>query len=145
MGPADGDPEKGYGGTARKGAGTEKGRGAGSHASPSSGGKVTPSLTLSWDISLEVKATKKEQQATGMANKTILRDITGWASSGQMVAVMGSSGAGKSSFLDCVSMRNQDFKGKVFVNAKPVDESYFVMTGELRVVPGVDNGGAVGT
>lgn len=40
-----------------------------------------------------------------------------------------STGAGKSSFLDCVSLRNQQFNGSVFINAKPADESYYFMTG----------------
>lgn len=99
--------------------------------SSAGGGKagVNAALTLSWDISQVVKATKKEEAATGLATKTILKDISGSAKSGQMVAVMGSSGAGKSSFLDCVSLRNQDFDGKVFVNNKPADESYYSMTG----------------
>ena len=39
------------------------------------------------------------------------------------------TGAGKSSFLDCVSLRNQQFNGSVFVNGKPADESYYFMTG----------------
>lgn len=50
-----------------------------------------------------------------MTRKTILDGIVGHAEKGQLMAVMGSSGCGKSSFLDCLSMRNQSFAGNIFV------------------------------
>jgi ABC-type multidrug transport system ATPase subunit len=88
-------------------------------------------IELAWALSLTVKATRRERKALaeGQTGKPILTDVVGCVKSGQMMAVMGSSGAGKSSFLDCVSLRNQNFDGHVFVNRKPADESYYFMTG----------------
>jgi len=50
-----------------------------------------------------------------------------------MVALMGASGAGKSSLLDCISLRNQSFKGTVMINNAPVTENFFGMSGESSV------------
>jgi ABC-type lipoprotein export system ATPase subunit len=86
-------------------------------------------LELAWDFSLAVKATKKEQKLSGKYTKDLLTNVAGSVKSGQMMAVMGSSGAGKSTFLDCVSLRNQQFTGNVFINNKPADEKYYFMTG----------------
>lgn len=87
-------------------------------------------LELAWDFSLVVNATKREALKTGKSTKNILTNVAGSVKSGQMMAVMGSSGAGKSSFLDCVSLRTQSFTGNVFINNKPADESYYFMTGK---------------
>jgi ABC-type multidrug transport system ATPase subunit len=38
------------------------------------------------------------------------------------------SGAGKSSLLDCISLRNQKFEGNVFVDGKPADNAFFGLT-----------------
>jgi ATP-binding cassette, subfamily G (WHITE), eye pigment precursor transporter len=38
------------------------------------------------------------------------------------------SGAGKSSLLDCISLRNQKFEGNVFVDGKAADNSFFGLT-----------------
>ena len=54
----------------------------------------------------------------------------GEAQKGQLVAVMGSSGCGKTSFLDCLSMRNQAFRGNIFVNGKEIDGRYFSLAGK---------------
>eukprot|EP00624_Nannochloropsis_granulata_P003799 evm.model.NODE_29167_length_7231_cov_18.064030.2 len=86
-------------------------------------------LELAWDFSLAVKATKQEQKLSGTYTKDLLTNVAGSVKSGQMMAVMGSSGAGKSTFLDCVSLRNQQFTGNVFINNKPADEKYYFMTG----------------
>lgn len=86
-------------------------------------------LELAWDFSLSVKATKREAKLSGSYSKEILSNVAGSVKSGQMMAVMGSSGAGKSTFLDCVSLRNQQFSGNVYINGKPADEKYYFMTG----------------
>lgn len=91
--------------------------------------KRDPPLELAWDFSLDVPATKAEQIATGKSTKTLLQNVCGSVKGGDMVAVMGSSGAGKSTFLDCVSLRNQKFDGNVFVNGQPANESYYFMSG----------------
>lgn len=90
-------------------------------------------INLAWDLSLFVKTTRAEMKKTGSKQKVILDHVSGTVKSGQMLAVMGSSGAGKSTFLDCVSMRNQNFGGNVFVDGKPADESYYFITGKQRL------------
>jgi ABC-type methionine transport system ATPase subunit len=40
-------------------------------------------------------------------------------------------GAGKSSLLDCISLRNQKFQGQVFVNGQPAGSNFFGLTGML--------------
>lgn len=97
---------------------------------PGTGTSGTGVITLSWDFSMMVKATKNEAKKLGTSEKIILKDVCGSVQSGDMVAVMGSSGAGKSSFLDCVSLRNQKFQGNVFINNKPADERFYFMTGK---------------
>lgn len=92
-------------------------------------------FSLSWKITLQVPLKpsssdggsksfgmllrKKDNAAAAPAavvtKKTILDGLMGHAEKGQLVAVMGSSGCGKTSFLDCLSMRNQSFSGNIFV------------------------------
>jgi len=93
-------------------------------------------FSLSWKITLEVplkprSSASSEGGSTGFGTllrkrdkaaapavatkKRILDGIMGHAEKGQLVAVMGSSGCGKTSFLDCISMRNQSFRGNIFV------------------------------
>jgi hypothetical protein len=55
-------------------------------------GEVKP-IELAWDFSLAVPATKREQKLTGKTHKPILANVAGSVRSGQMMAVMGSSGA----------------------------------------------------
>jgi len=88
-------------------------------------------IELGWDLSMYVQTSGAELQKTGSKQKVILDHVSGTIKSGQMLAIMGSSGAGKSTFLDCVSLRNQNFGGNVFVNGKPADEGYYFMTGEF--------------
>lgn len=40
------------------------------------------------------------------------------------------AGAGKSSLLDCISLRNQKFRGQVFVDDQPAGADYFGRTGK---------------
>lgn len=94
---------------------------------------------LHWSIaSLEVKVPSHASRgwrawaAPRTATKTLLKDIKGAASRGHMVAVMGSSGAGKSCLLDCLSLRNRSFAGQVFVNGRPADQTYYSTTGESQ-------------
>jgi ABC-type multidrug transport system ATPase subunit len=93
-------------------------------------------FSLSWKITLQVplnpsssnkggskgfdRLLRKRDKAAAaptaaVTKKTILDGLMGHAEKGQLVAVMGSSGCGKTSFLDCISMRNQSFSGNIFV------------------------------
>jgi len=81
---------------------------------------VKKEITLQWDISLHAKVQKK--------TVPILEDVRGELRGGMLTALMGASGAGKSSLLDCISLRNQKFTGQILFNGKPVDKHYFGST-----------------
>lgn len=90
-------------------------------------------ISLSWSLSLEVperkmakKKSKKEDISdsnTGIGGssrrrrkKKILDGVYGTVEPGQLLAIMGASGAGKTSMLNCISMRNKNFSGAVLHN-----------------------------
>lgn len=50
------------------------------------------------------------------SNKKILRDISFNIDKGQPFAILGESGAGKTSLLNCLTLLNSDFNGDVFYN-----------------------------
>ncbi|CAE7664022.1 w, partial [Symbiodinium sp. KB8] len=95
-------------------------------------GGVIP-IALSWkDISLTVD--NKAAQGQGLCSAKnpditptvkILFDNNGVVYPGEMVAIMGASGAGKTSLLNVVSRRNEKNDGSVTVNGKAVDTSVF--------------------
>ncbi|KAJ1324436.1 putative ATP-dependent permease [Microdochium nivale] len=63
----------------------------------------------------------------GVAGKTILSDIQGVAHAGEITAVMGASGAGKTSFLDILARKNKRGAtgGDFFVNGEKVSDVEF--------------------
>ncbi|KAJ1968395.1 (ABC) transporter [Dispira parvispora] len=67
--------------------------------------------------------------------KPILRDVEGVAYPGQIMAIMGASGAGKTTFLDILARRNKtgEVQGDIQVNGQTVGEAEF-----KRVVGFVD-------
>ncbi|KAF5359246.1 hypothetical protein D9756_003527 [Leucocoprinus leucothites] len=67
-----------------------------------------------------------------LGDRYILDNISGSIKSGQVMAIMGASGAGKSTFLDILARRNKrgDVKGKMLVNGREVkDEEFKKVTG----------------
>ena len=75
----------------------------------------TAALSLSWDnLSFTVLDKKTKQE------KHIVKDMTGSLAPGSLCAVLGASGAGKSSFLDAIAGRkpNSQIRGSVLVNGK---------------------------
>lgn len=55
--------------------------------------EMHPGINVSWEnISVKVKLGKKD-------SKTILHDLSGHAKQGELMAIMGPSGAGKTTFL----------------------------------------------
>lgn len=84
---------------------------------------------LGWTLNLSATATRRGASGKSVTVKqTILEGVTGSVRSGNMMALMGASGAGKSSLLDCISLRNQKFDGHVFVDGKPADNTFFGLT-----------------
>jgi ABC-type multidrug transport system ATPase subunit len=71
------------------------------------------------DVCLQVPVDKKE-------NKQILKNITGNVRAGEIVAIMGGSGAGKSSLLNTLAGRldaNTILSGDILVDGKPRSNS----------------------
>jgi len=116
---------------------------AGAHANP-------PTLqSLSWDITYSIP--EKKGRAGGCCSamfpcaaaaaaaragvgkkasrRVLLESIVGQAEAGDLVAVMGASGCGKSTFLNCLALRDQSFEGQVLLNDAPVKKQYLSLVG----------------
>lgn len=127
-------------------------------ASPTSSGSLE---TLSWDVSFSVTARhagKLRDKGAKHQQRSILSNIGEWLSrlankgkptpatvsyglcecavgeavARNLVAVMGASGCGKTTFLSCLALRNQSFEGNVYLNRKPVDATYLPLIGACR-------------
>ena len=59
-----------------------------------------------------------------------MHSTVGQAESGDLVAVMGASGCGKSTFLSCLALRDQAFQGNLYMNDAPVDKWYLSLIGK---------------
>lgn len=55
--------------------------------------------------------------------KHILQDVTGYVAPGQLVCIMGASGAGKTSLLNILAGKNSSFSGRVLINGKPISKA----------------------
>ncbi|KAI1165791.1 hypothetical protein F5B18DRAFT_148296 [Nemania serpens] len=68
-----------------------------------------------------------ENVSYGLNGKAILSDVRGIAHPGEITAIMGASGAGKTSFLDILARKNKrgHFAGDFFVNGEKVSDSDF--------------------
>lgn len=62
-----------------------------------------------------------------LGDRTILHNIIGCVKPGQVMAIMGASGAGKSTFLDILARKNKrgDVRGTTLVNGREVDDAEF--------------------
>ncbi|CAN0287986.1 unnamed protein product [Discosporangium mesarthrocarpum] len=83
-------------------------------------------LSLSYRVSLSVESKARrglnQGQYFGVSESTsILDNVSGICELGQMLAVMGPSGAGKTSLLNCLSLRNTRFRGYVLHSGEPPD------------------------
>ncbi|KAI1105739.1 hypothetical protein F4804DRAFT_303400 [Jackrogersella minutella] len=68
-----------------------------------------------------------ENVSYGLNGKVILNDIKGIAHPGEITAIMGASGAGKTSFLDILARKNKrgQTSGDFFVNGEKVTDAEF--------------------
>lgn len=62
----------------------------------------------------------------------MLRNIAGKAENGTFNAILGPSGCGKTSLLDCLALRNKDFKGGLALDGKPLTSEFFLNTGYVH-------------
>ncbi|CAN0188225.1 unnamed protein product, partial [Ectocarpus sp. 4 AP-2014] len=83
-------------------------------------------------FSVEVSKTKASLMGGKTGVKHILRGVSGAVESGQILAIIGSSGAGKTSLLDVLvgkvsaGTKGLDITGDVTVNGKAMSKSFFL-------------------
>lgn len=65
---------------------------------------------------------RRQKDAAPAKKKTILEDISGFIAPGELVALMGASGAGKTSLLNILAGKNKEYSGKVRVNGQRVSK-----------------------
>ncbi|KAI8604700.1 putative ABC transporter [Dissophora ornata] len=76
-----------------------------------------------------------KQMSYTVGGKEVLRDVSGLVRPGQVMAIMGASGAGKTSLLDILARRNKsgNIEGHIYVNGRTVSNQEY-----KRVVGYVD-------
>ncbi len=100
--------------------------------------------SIAWDVSYTVTDSSSSSSSSGgggggffrraaaakkKKKQVILQSVVGQAEAGDLVAVMGASGCGKSTFLNCLALRDQGFHGQVYMNEAPVDKWYLSLVG----------------
>mmetsp|Transcript_34042 Transcript_34042/g.89367 ORF Transcript_34042/g.89367 Transcript_34042/m.89367 type:complete len:691 (-) Transcript_34042:156-2228(-) len=87
----------------------------------------TPQVSLAWrDLRYTIDVKQKVDGEKVTVTKTIVRDLTGGVSPGDMMCVMGTSGSGKTSFLNLLAGRYSvgTVTGSVLANGVKRDASY---------------------
>lgn len=90
------------------------------------GGVQLPSDEASKLMADHIPATLHFENVSYAANgKAILSDVTGSVAPGQIMAIMGSSGAGKSTFLDILARKDKRGRvgGKLYINGREIDDN----------------------
>lgn len=88
------------------------------------------------DNRLQIQIEKREVRI-GFRKKTLLKDIHLQVSSGEMVLILGGSGAGKTTFINAV-MGYEEADGKILFDGRNVYEEYEQMKYEIAYVPQQD-------
>merc|ERR1712159_75153 len=86
--------------------------------------KKRPRIVLEWrDVSLSVDlpptTTWGTQDEKLPKTKEILKNLSGRVEPGQLLALMGPSGAGKTSLLNCLNGGNGKYTGEITLNGRP--------------------------
>lgn len=85
-----------------------------------------PQVTLSFSsLNCEIFDARRK------VNRKVLNDLTGVALPGRIMAIMGPSGAGKTTFIDIIAQRKTEGKvtGTILVNGKPYDRTFKRLSG----------------
>ena len=86
--------------------------------------------TLEWHVesfTVQIRGrTGRRSNKDGRPNtKTILRNLAGRTTSGELTAIMGCSGSGKTTLLECISLRNRQFEGAVHYDGQAPTGRFF--------------------
>jgi len=77
-----------------------------------------------------------------IGDKHVLQGIHGMVQPGEVMAIMGASGAGKTSFLDILARKNKagTISGEIYVNGRVVEDSKFKsLVGYARLIFSLTN------
>ena len=72
------------------------------------------------------------------SGKTLLDDISFSVYPGEVVALMGPSGAGKTALLECLTGKRQPTKGKVYLNGESLHKHWSIFRHSIGYVPQED-------
>lgn len=66
-----------------------------------------------------------ESVSYAINNKAVLTDVSGSVAPGQLMAILGSSGAGKSTFLDILARKDKRGRvgGQLYINGRTIDDN----------------------
>lgn len=66
-----------------------------------------------------------ENVSYAINNKAVLTDVSGSVAPGQLMAILGSSGAGKSTFLDILARKDKRGRvgGQLYINGRTIDDN----------------------
>lgn len=87
---------------------------------------ATTRIALTWkDLCYEAKIAKTKEVPAHI--KKILKSVTGYVNSGEMLAILGPSGAGKTTMLDILACRQKGgaVSGEMLMNGRPIIPGIF--------------------
>ncbi|XP_049837353.1 protein white-like [Schistocerca gregaria] len=88
---------------------------------PAAPKRKPPGLTYTWR---GLRAYGSSARGPGQDGRPLLRDVSGQALPGELLAVMGASGAGKTSLLEALTFRAALHAGERLLNGRPADAAH---------------------